>query len=72
MLSNSEGHGGPVAARQKPPAPPVSWLLQQGYEREDNYGESKNKYGQKLAITSYGTREEKDDGWKALGKILIG
>lgn len=61
LLSNSEGHGGPVAARQKPPAPPVSCLLQQGDEREDKVimGKVRIKMDRKLPSLPMGQEQRK-------------
>lgn len=73
LHSTSEGHGGPMAARQKPPAPPVSWLLWQGDEREDKVimGKVRINMVRKLPPLPRGTRAEEDDGWKALNKVLV-
>lgn len=62
-----------MAARQKPPAPPVRWLLRQAGEREDKVimGKVRINMVRKLPSLPTGTRAEEDDGWKALDKVLV-
>jgi len=61
LLSSSEGHCSLVAARQKPPAPPVSWLLQQGHEREDKVivGKIRINMVRKLSSLPVGQKQRK-------------